>query len=74
MARLNDSLERLHMPDVNGDALIECMKELLKVNERLGCMVSGRAGGVAGVAGVGGVEGVEGVEAQDGRRARYGEI
>jgi len=32
MARLNDSLERLHMPDFDGEALIECMKELLKVD------------------------------------------
>ena len=31
MARLNSSLERLHMPQVDGDSFTECIKELLRV-------------------------------------------
>ena len=33
MARLNDSLETLHMPQVDGHELTECIKSLLRVDE-----------------------------------------
>lgn len=33
MDRLNGSMTRLAMPDFNGDGLIECMKQLLLIDE-----------------------------------------
>ena len=33
MARLNHSMQTVAMPNFNGDGLIECMKQLLKIDE-----------------------------------------